>query len=108
MICGMHDGNRVNYQRLLDRTLSEIAGDGRIPSLLLHACCAPCSSYVLEYLSKYFDITVFYYNPNISPKEEYDRMVAEITRLISQMPLARPAGLLPGKYEPERFFAMAK
>ena len=65
MICGMQDGNRVNYQRLLDRTLSEIAGDGRIPSLLLHACCAPCSSYVLEYLSKYFDITVFYYNPNI-------------------------------------------
>ncbi|MDE7324878.1 MAG: epoxyqueuosine reductase QueH [Lachnospiraceae bacterium] len=100
--------NRVNYQRMLEKTLFKIAGDGRIPSLLLHACCAPCSSYVLEYLSQYFDITVFYYNPNIFPKEEYDKRVEEISRLIRQMPLARPVSLLLGAYEPERFFAMAK
>ncbi len=100
--------NKANYQRMLDKTLFEIAGDGRIPSLLLHACCAPCSSYVLEYLTRFFDITVFYYNPNISPKEEYDKRVEEIKRLAGQMPLARPVGLLFGAYEPERFFAAAK
>lgn len=100
--------NKVNYQHLLDRTLSMLAGNGKIPSLLLHSCCAPCSSYVLEYLSQFFDITIFYYNPNISPQAEYDKRVAEIKRLAGQMPLPRPVRLLFGKYEPERFFGMAR
>ena len=63
--------NRVNYQKELDRILAALPQDGAPPALLLHACCAPCSSYVLEYLSRYFSITLFYYNPNISPAEEY-------------------------------------
>ncbi len=100
--------SKVNYQRVLDKTLEGLMRDGKTPSLLLHACCAPCSSYVLEYLSQYFDITVFYYNPNIFPREEYERRTAEIERLIQQMPLARDVKLLLGKYDPERFFAMAK
>ena len=63
--------NKINYQNELDKTLSDIERAGTTPSLLLHSCCAPCSSYVLEYLSRYFKITVFYYNPNIYPEEEF-------------------------------------
>lgn len=102
------DLTKVNYQRVLDGTLKQITEDGKTPSLLLHACCAPCSSYVLEYLSKYFSITVFYYNPNIFPREEYEKRVAEIARLIEEIPAVYPVKLLLGDYDPERFFAMAK
>ena len=59
--------NRRNYQKELDKILEELERQGRVPRLLLHSCCAPCSSYVLEYLSRYFYITVLYYNPNIYP-----------------------------------------
>ena len=59
---------KVNYQKELDKILDRIQKENKVPSLLLHSCCAPCSSYVLEYLSEYFEITVFYYNPNIYPK----------------------------------------
>ena len=65
--------NRINYQKELDRCLSALEAEGRVPRLFLHSCCAPCSSYVLEYLSQYFEITVFFYNPNIAPEEEYRR-----------------------------------
>ena len=58
--------NRRNYQKELEAELSNLENEGRVPTLFLHSCCAPCSSYVLEYLSRYFEITVFYYNPNIS------------------------------------------
>ena len=61
-----------NYQKEMEKVLDAAVRDGRVPTLFLHSCCAPCSSYVLEYLSQYFSITVFYYNPNISPKEEYE------------------------------------
>ena len=64
--------NRRNYQKELEAELSNIEKEGRAPTLFLHSCCAPCSSYVLEYLSRYFTITVFYYNPNISPASEYE------------------------------------
>ena len=64
---------KKNYGKILELTLSEITSDGKRPSLLLHACCAPCSSYVIEYLSEYFDITLLYYNPNISPADEYEK-----------------------------------
>ena len=63
--------NKVNYSLWLEDKLTELKASGTRPTLLLHACCAPCSSYVLEYLAEYFDITVFFYNPNISPKSEY-------------------------------------
>ena len=74
--------NQINYQKELDKTIAALERDGRVPTLLLHACCAPCSSYVLEYLSRYFQITVFYYNPNISPGSEYETRAAELERLI--------------------------
>lgn len=95
-----------NYQRQLELLLARLGG--RRPRLLLHACCAPCSSYVLEYLSRYFSIVLFYYNPNISPQEEYEKRVAEVRRLLQEMPLAGPVTLTLGDYEPERFFDLAK
>lgn len=97
---------KVNYQLLLDKTLQKITAAGIRPKLLLHSCCAPCSSYVLEYLTNYFDITVYYYNPNISPEKEYLHRVDEIKRLISEM--CPQVQFLEGKYEPERFYEMAK
>ena len=94
-----------NYQKKLDEIIASLNGR---PRLLLHACCAPCSSYVLEYLTNYFDITVFFYNPNISPRSEYDKRSAEVVRLIKEMPLSGKVGFLAGEYEPQRFFEAAK
>ncbi len=88
--------------------IGEITERGDAPRLLLHSCCAPCSSYVLEYLSKYFSITVFYYNPNITKEEEYRHRVAEQRRLISELPAEHPVTFMEGRYEPERFFEIAK
>ncbi len=96
----------VNYQKVLDETIKEL--NGSAPTLLLHACCAPCSSYVLEYLSQYFRITLFYYNPNISPEEEYRKRTAEVQRLIAELPTKYPVQFAEGRYDPERFFQMAK
>ena len=97
---------KPNYQLELDRTLQKLSLANKRPSLLLHACCAPCSSYVLEYLTQYFDITVFYYNPNISPENEYLHRVSEIKRLISEM--CPSVSFIEGRYEPEKFYEMAK
>lgn len=102
----MKQNPKVNYQLELDKTLSKIVSENRHPTLLLHSCCAPCSSYVLEYLTKYFDITVFYYNPNISPKSEYQRRVEEQKRLISTM--CPNVKFKEGVYEPEKFYKMSK
>lgn len=99
---------KQNYQILLNKTLEGIQKDGIVPSLLLHSCCAPCSSYVLEYLSEYFDITIFYYNPNISPEQEFFKRVGEQKRLITEMPLKREVKFIEGAYEPSRFFELAK
>ena len=97
-----------NYQKELERKLKKLTDQEQVPSLLLHSCCAPCSSYVLEYLSQYFEITVFYYNPNITEEEEYRKRVREQRHLISRMPLKHPVAFLEGSYEPERFFAAVK
>ena len=97
---------KPNYQLELDKTLAKITQENIRPRLLLHACCAPCSSYVLEYLTKYFDITVFFYNPNISPESEYLHRVNEIKRLISEM--CPTVNFIEGRYEPEKFYEMAK
>lgn len=78
---------KVNYQIQLDKILMGLKERADAPRLLLHSCCAPCSSYVLEYLSDYFRITVFYYNPNIAPEKEYAQRVREQQRLIREMPL---------------------
>lgn len=82
--------------------------EGSVPSLLLHSCCAPCSSYVLEYLSRYFRITVFYYNPNITDREEYRIRAREQERLIAQMPAKHPIQFVQGAYEPDRFYGAVK
>ncbi len=97
-----------NYQRLLDSELQRITDSGRVPSLLLHSCCAPCSSYVLEYLSRYFAITVLYYNPNISPAEEFHRRAEEQQRLINEMPHHHPVSLIVSDYIPDKFTEIAK
>ena len=97
-----------NYQRELDKILGQLQEEGRAPRLLLHSCCAPCSSYVLEYLSQYFQITVFYYNPNIGPEEEYRKRVEEQKRLICKMQTPHPVDFLEGTYEPQCFYEMAR
>lgn len=100
--------NRRNYQRELDAIIQQNESKSRVPRLFLHSCCAPCSSYVLEYLSKYFEITVFYYNPNIAPKEEYRKRVEEQQRLIERLPAVHPIRFRLGPYEPEKFYDIAK
>lgn len=97
--------NKINYQNELDKIISNIE---KKPRLLLHACCAPCSSYVLEYLSNYFDITVYYYNPNISPVGEFEKRFEEIKRLIAEMPLKNEVKLVKGVYRYEDFVDAAK
>ena len=100
--------NKINYQKELDKIISQNIEKKFIPTLLLHSCCAPCSSYVLEYLSQYFKITVLYYNPNISPREEYEKRKEEQKRLIALMPFVYPVGIMDCEYNTQPFFAMAK
>lgn len=100
--------NKRNYQRELDQVIARFREEGRTPTLFLHSCCAPCSSYVLEYLSRYFSITVFYYNPNISPASEYEERAREVERLIRELPAENPIRLEVGTYEPERFYEAVK
>lgn len=97
-----------NYQIKLDKELARIATAGHRPRLLLHVCCAPCSSYVLEYLSQHFDITVCFYNPNIAPKSEYDYRSAELIRLTKELPLSYPVACRIEEYDPTSFLAIAK
>ena len=100
--------NNINYQKILDKELVKIQQSEAIPTLLLHSCCAPCSSYVIEYLSKFFKITVFYYNPNISPDEEYQYRANEQKRLIESMTFENPVDFLEGDYNPDDFFNLCK
>lgn len=104
--------NRINYQIELDKILQGLQKRNsyavEVPTLLLHSCCAPCSSYCLSYLAEYFHITVFYYNPNISPEEEYQKRVQEQKRLIGELPVKYPLSFQEGNYDPERFFSMAE
>lgn len=96
-------GQNLNFQLKLEKILQEIEREtnttGKVPSLLLHSCCAPCSSYVLEYLSRYFAITIFYYNPNISEEEEYRKRVVEQKRLIEELPAKNPISFMEGQYD---------
>lgn len=100
--------NQRNYQRELDGILDRQMKGGVVPALLLHSCCAPCSSYVLEYLSQYFKITVYYYNPNIYPAEEYRARVKEQQGLIDRMEFQHPVVMVAGAYEPDKFYHAAK
>lgn len=95
-----------NYQKELEKELEKL--EGETPSLLLHGCCAPCSSYVLEYLSEYFKISLFFYNPNITEEAEYKKRVEEVKRLVSEMNFKNKVEVLEGRYEPKEFFEMAR
>ncbi|MDE6276020.1 MAG: epoxyqueuosine reductase QueH [Clostridia bacterium] len=96
--------NKINYQLELDKIIKGL--DGKKPSLLLHACCAPCSSYCLEYLKEYFDITLFFYNPNISSQEEFDKRFCELKRLVKEMSLN--IDIICPKYDPQEFLQKVK
>ena len=98
---------KVNYQKELEKLLKQLGEEQRAPSLLIHSCCAPCSSYVLEYLSEYFKITIFYYNPNIYPESEYTKRILEQQKLIRDMKFRYPVSFLAGKYDKEKFYEMA-
>lgn len=100
--------NKRNYQIEMEKVIKQAERDGEVPSLFLHSCCAPCSSYVLEYLSKFFRITVFYYNPNIFPPKEYEERLLEIERLVREMPAVHPVKFVAGDYRPEEFFQAVK
>ena len=97
-----------NYQLILNNTLKQISNSNRRPSLLLHVCCAPCSSYVLEYLNEYFDITVLFYNPNITENTEYTKRYNELIRLVRELPHKYPINVIDGGYTPEQFTAISK
>jgi len=103
--------NKRNYQKELDKKILEFQREEKVPSLFLHSCCAPCSSYCLEYLAEYFSITVFYYNPNIFPAEEYDDRIHEQERLIKELNekgVKNKIRLVCGEYRPEVFYEAVK
>ncbi len=108
-----------NYQRELEQVIEEHQNQGSVPRLFLHSCCAPCSSYVLEYLCRYFQITVFYYNPNIYPPQEYQKRVEEQKNFIQQFSqnilreqesdkVFYPIDFVEGNFDIERFYKMAE
>ena len=97
-----------NFQKELEAIIEQNRKNGIVPSLLLHSCCAPCSSYCLEYLSRYFKITVLYYNPNLFPAGEYERRVSEQKKLVSALPAKYPVTLVEMKGEPEEFYSAVK
>ena len=97
-----------NYQKELDSLLQSRAPEGEVPALLLHSCCGPCSSYVLEYLSAYFAITLFYYNPNILPPAEYQKRLETQKQLLAALPTKNPVRFIAGDYAPEKFLAAVK
>ena len=97
----------MNYQKELDKLIEKLQKEQKVPRLLLHSCCAPCSSYVLEYLSNYFEITVFYYNPNIFPENEYTKRILEQQMLISDMKMKHPVSFMAGNYDRKRFYDIA-
>lgn len=98
----------MNYSKLLEEILEDINNKNIRPKLLLHSCCAPCSSYVIEYLSKYFDITIFYYNPNISPIEEYLKRKEEQIRLIKEMKSINKLNIIDCDYDNDIYEEMIK
>ncbi len=97
-----------NFQKELDALTGRLQAEEKVPTLLLHACCAPCSSYCIEYLSEYFHVTVFYYNPNITSSAEYQKRVSEEKRFIREFPAKYPVSLIEGAYEPQRFEEMSE
>lgn len=104
----LEERDSMNYQKELDKLIERLEKQEKVPSLLLHSCCAPCSSYVIEYLSNYFKITVFYYNPNIYPESEYTKRILEQQTLIAKMKTQHPVAFMAGSYDKDRFYEMAR
>lgn len=98
--------NKINYQKELEKTIATF--DGNVPTLLLHSCCAPCSSHCIEYLSSFFNITVYYYNPNIYPDEEYAYRAKEQQRLIREMPTVNPVKYIDESFNSRDFYDYVK
>lgn len=96
----------MNYQLKLEEILKE--NKDKTPKLLLHSCCAPCSSYVLEYLTNYFEITILFYNPNITKEEEYLKRLNEIKKLVETIPHKNKIEVVEGRYNPQEFLDIAK
>lgn len=102
--------NKRNYQKELDEITDKIEKEGAKKNLLLHSCCAPCSSYCLLYLSKFFNITCLFYNPNITEEEEYTKRVNELRRFIDTVNKEHSLSIkfIEGKFEPDKFFEKTK
>lgn len=100
--------NVINYQKEMEKEINKIQNEGIVPTLLLHSCCAPCSSYCIEYLSEYFKITVLYYNPNIYPQEEYEKRVLEQQEFIKKFPVKNTVSFIEGHYDTNRFYETVK
>lgn len=100
--------NKINYQKELEKTIENNINENKTPRLLLHACCAPCSSYVLEYLSKYFEIDVLFYNPNISTTEEYNHRAEELIRFINEMEFQHSVKPIIANYDSKEFYEYVK
>ena len=98
--------NKVNYGRMLDEKMAELEKSGEKPSLLLHACCAPCSSHTLLFLHEHFDITLYFCNPNISPESEFNFRLDELKRLVKELGL--DINIIEEPYDSAPFFALAK
>ena len=100
--------NNQNYHLKMLELIRDNCSEEKVPKLLLHSCCAPCSSYCLELLSEYFEITVFYYNPNIYPPEEYHMRAAEQERFVNLLPQKHKISYMEGAYDTEKFYDMAR
>ncbi len=98
----------TNYQKILDKKIDEIVKNDYVPTLLLHSCCAPCSTYVLEYLSQYFSITILYYNPNIFPQEEFNKRFFDQEKLVEKLNVKNKVSLIKGDYDSNVFFDLVK
>lgn len=100
--------DNMNYKIVMDKQIDEIKGLLKKPSLLLHVCCGPCSTYVIEYLANYFDITIYFYNSNLDSDEEYQRRADELIKLSKSMPKAKTIKLIFESYQPEEFSFLVK
>ena len=100
--------NAINYQKVMENLIAQSCGEDKVPRLLLHSCCAPCSSYCIACLAEHFHVTVFYYNPNIYPPEEYHMRAKEQQRFIQEFPVRYPVQFVEGVYDTDKFYAMAK
>lgn len=99
---------KENYQITMEKIIEQEQNNNNTPTLLLHVCCGPCSSSVLERLASFFEITIYYYNPNISPIDEYKKRVEEVKRLIKEVNFKNPIHFIEGKYDNENFEKIAK